>query len=686
MQQKLAQQVAQALKLQQAKQLDRAKSIYLKVLKADPNQFDALRLLGILYNTTGDFQRAIDCFKRAIKINASLPALYHNIGLAYKKLGYYDEAISYYQHALMLKPNYPEALEKLGTAYAALEQFPIALDYLNQAIRLKSDYIKGWINFGSTHFTLLNYPEAKQCFQKVLELQPNYVEAHRLLATVYKETKEIELAKKHYQETLKLEPDNIATKLQLYFIQNEIADWENYEKRLATIEKAHKDSVAEKSSSPISAFWGLGLGLTPKQLYEVTTSQTKPVEEQLEPMKKKLNFQFTPAKKHTRLRIGYFSSDIGDHPVVHLINNLFVYHNRDEFETFMFSHGPDINTKYRDHIKATCEHFVDVGTISYPKVAQKIYDSNIDILVDLNGHTNGARVQVLALKPAPIQAHYLGYLGTFGGNFMDYIFADETVITPETQNHYLEKIVYLPNTYMITDNEHTISTKPIQRQDYQLPDDAFIFCCFNSNYKIEPHIFSIWMDILRQCEKSVLWLYSGSDLQKNNLRKEAQKAKIDPERIIFVSRQPKDLYLASYRLADLFLDTYYYNANTTTVDALWAGLPVLTCPSVNYCGRGATSSLKALGVPELIMPTQDAYRERAIYFYNNPEELKKIRKKLAENRDHSFLFDTKRFVANLEQGYRQMWEIYQRGESPQNIYVKDVFTTHEQVMSEAEHS
>ncbi len=673
MQQKLALQVAQALKLQQAKQFDRAKSIYLKVLKADPNQFDALRLLGILYNTTGEFLKAIDCFNRAIKVNATLPALYHNIGLAYKKLGHFDEAISYYQHALMLKPNYPEALEKLGNVYAAIEQFPMALDYLNQALRLKPDYIKGWINLGNAHFSLLNYQEAKESFQKVIQLQPDHAEAHKLLGAVYKELKETELTKKHYQEALKLEPNNPEIKLQLFFIQNEIAEWDNYKKRIATIHQLHRESIEKNFSSPISPFWGLGLGFNPKELYEVATSRTKRLGSDFKPLRSKLNFQFTNRKSNPRLRIGYFSSDIGDHPVVHLINNLFANHNRDEFETFVFSHGPDVASSYRNHIKETCEHFIDVGTISYPKAAQKIYDNNIDILIDLNGHTSGARTQVLALKPAPIQAHYLGYLGTFGADFIDYVFADEIVITPEAKDNYVEKIVYLPNTYMITDNKHPISDKPIQRQDYKLPEDAFVFCCFNSNYKIEPNIFAIWMNILRQCEKSVLWLYSGSELQKNNLRKEAQKANVNPERLIFIGRQPKDLYLASYRLADLFLDTYYYNANTTTVDALWAGLPVLTCPSSNYCGRGATSSLNAIGVPELIMPDQESYRDRAIYFYNNPDELKKIRKKMVEQRDSSLLFDTKRFVANLEQGYRQMWEIYQRGESPQNIYVKDVY-------------
>jgi len=319
--------------------------------------------------------------------------------------------------------------------------------------------------------------------------------------------------------------------------------------------------------------------------------------------------------------------------------------------------------------KATFEHFIDGKTLSDEEIASRVRETEIDILIDLKGFTQDARTNVFALRPAPIQVSYLGYPGTMGASYIDYIIADQTVIPDECRKFYSEKIAFLPNTYQANDRKRVISDKAFTRSDLGLPSQGFVFCCFNSSYKILPDVFDCWMRILKQVEGGVLWLLEDNASAASNLKKEAVARRVSSERLVFAKRMPLPEHLARHRLADLFLDTLPCNAHTTASDTLWAGLPVLTCLGETFAGRVAASLLNAVRMPELIATTLEAYERMAIDLATHPEKLATIKHKLAENRLTTPLFDTKLFTKHIEAAYTTMYERHQAGLAPDHIIV-----------------
>jgi len=347
------------------------------------------------------------------------------------------------------------------------------------------------------------------------------------------------------------------------------------------------------------------------------------------------------------------------------MKSLFSLHDQAHFEIFVYSFGPNDHSEYRNYIATSCEHFQDVTALSTEESAHQIFNDGIHILVDLKGYTIQSRTAILALRPAPIQVSYLGYPGTMGAEFIDYIIGDAVVTPPEFADDFSEKIVTLPNSYQVNDYQQAISSTPMTRSQYGLPESGFVFCCFNTNYKIEPLIFDIWMRILASVPGSVLWLIPRFPVVKENLRREAEARGIHGERLIFAQHYPKAEHLARHQLADLFLDTLYYNAHTTASDALWAGVPVITCPGETFASRVAASLLTAVGLPELITASLEEYEQLVIRIAHSSSELRELKQKLAQNRTTYPLFDTPLFAHNLEQAYRAMWEIYAAGKPPQ---------------------
>ncbi|OCQ96112.1 UDP-N-acetylglucosamine-peptide N-acetylglucosaminyltransferase [Nostoc sp. MBR 210] len=390
--------------------------------------------------------------------------------------------------------------------------------------------------------------------------------------------------------------------------------------------------------------------------------------QQWEQLRQTLNFQHS-RYLNGRLRIGYLSGDFRAHAMSHLITGIFREHNRSNFEIFAYSTGADDNSEYRNYIANTSEHFKDVASLSIEETAQLIYDDQIHILIDLNGHTAGTRTPVLALKPAPIQVHLMGTPGTIGADFVDYLIADSIVTPPEFADGFNENIVRLPHSYFFNDNQQVISTNSVKRSQYDLPESSFVFCCFNNHYKVEPTIFDVWMRILANVSGSVLWLIARYPINEANLRREAQARGISGDRLIFAPHEAKAEHLARHQLADLFLDTLYYNAHTGTCDALWAGLPVITCPGETFPSRVAASMLMAVGLPELVTNSLEAYEQLAIHLATYPEKLQQIKQKLAQNRTTYPLFDTPLYTRNLEQAYRTMWEIYASGQPARAITI-----------------
>ena len=376
-----------------------------------------------------------------------------------------------------------------------------------------------------------------------------------------------------------------------------------------------------------------------------------------------------PSKRPKRIRIGYFSTDFKEHPVAYLIAKVLEKHNRDQFEIFGYSvHGSSL-CAMRQRLEKSFDSFNDVQSMSDRDIALKARQDEIDIAIDLNGHTQNARTGIFAYRAAPIQINYLGYPGTLGADFIDYIVADRFLIPSENQKYFNEKLLNLPNTYMPTDDTRELSQKPMCRSDMGLPVDAFVFCCFNNNYKISPNEFDIWMRLLDKVENSVLWLRQSNQFSHINIRNEAQKRNVDLSRLVFADNVPMDEHLARQRFADLFVDTFAFNAHTTAAEALWAGLPVVTKVGLGFAARVAGSLLNEIGLPELITQTEKDYEALILELATNPTKLAKIKEKLAINRSTQPLFNTELYTKHLESGYLQAYQNYFDGHLPQTIIV-----------------
>ena len=381
------------------------------------------------------------------------------------------------------------------------------------------------------------------------------------------------------------------------------------------------------------------------------------------------NFHESHSECFKKIKIGYFSADFRQHAVAYLIANFFELHDSEYFETTAFYFGPVSNDDLHDRISRTVDRFLDVRNSSDSHVAQIAKEIGIDIAVDLGGYTQYSRTGIFALKIAPIQVNFLGYPGTMGSEYYDYIIADGTLITKQDLKYYSEKIVFLPDTYQPND-----PTRPCLSSDCSLTRDNifsenFVFACFNNAYKITPEVFNCWMSILKAIQKSVLWLFKDNELAVNNLRCQAAIVGVDPERLIFAEKLPHFEHLARISKADLFLDTFPYNGHTTASDALWAGLPVLTRMGRTFPSRVAASLLNATGLSELVTQTQTDYVEKAIYFATQSEELTRLKKHLIASRSSSPLFNCFRFTRNIEEAYRLMYQNKNLGDSPQTIQI-----------------
>jgi predicted O-linked N-acetylglucosamine transferase (SPINDLY family) len=378
-----------------------------------------------------------------------------------------------------------------------------------------------------------------------------------------------------------------------------------------------------------------------------------------------------PRGARPKITLGYLSADFFAHATAFLVAELLEKHDRERFQVFGYSFGPDDGSPMRRRLQIAFDRFVDLKDASFTASAERIAADEVDILVDLKGYTRDARPQILALRPAPVQVNYLAYPGTMGVPFMDYLLADEFVIPPDQQPFFTEKVVYLPGCYQVNDSRREIAPHTPSRADCGLPQEGFVFCGFNNSYKITPEMFSVWMELLKAVPGSVLWLLESNRFAPANLRREAEARQVAAERLVFAPRMPLPEHLARHRLADLFLDTFPVNAHTTASDALWAGCPVLTVAGQTFVSRVAGSLLRTVGLPELVANSFDEYHAMALRLARDGELLAGLRARLEANRMTSRLFDAGRFARNIEEAYRMMWEIRASGRPPRGFTVSE---------------
>jgi predicted O-linked N-acetylglucosamine transferase (SPINDLY family) len=631
------------LALHQQGRLGEAQDFYRQALQLQPRHFSALHLLGVLAAQSKEPQRAVELIGEALSIDPRSAPAHNNYGNALRELGRHEAAVRSFDTAIQLNPGYAEAYCNRGLVLAELKRHDAAIQNFGHALVLRPNSAETHMSRGNSLRELGQYEAAAASYEQASALKPDYAEAHAARGIALFGLKRYDEALASCDAALALRPDlknldglRLYTKLQ-------ICDWSGLDDEVARL--TARIARGEAATFPLCAMALSDSAALHRRTAELWVQQ---------------EFTRNPAiteipryTGHERIRVGYFSADFREHAVSSLIAGLFENHDRSRFELTAFSLGRDVRDGMRTRIEKAFDRFVDARTLSDPEVVQLARRLEIDIAVDLGGYSEGARPAIFAMRAAPLQVGYLGYPGTSGSDCFDYLVADSTLIPREEQPHYSEKIIYLPDSYQVNDSVRSISDARFTRAEFGLPSAGFVFCCFNNSYKIVPACFDAWMRILTRVPDSVLWLSDLNPFAKNNLRREAERRGVNAERLMFAQRMPSSPdHLARQRLADLFLDTLPYNAHTTASDALWAGLPVLTCIGNAFPGRVAASLLRAIQLPELIAQAPSQYEDLAVEMAHDTGWLRDIRQRLADNRTRAPLFDTHLFTTQLEAAYR----------------------------------
>jgi predicted O-linked N-acetylglucosamine transferase (SPINDLY family) len=646
-----------------------------QALAARPDYERAQVNLGRAFQMQGNLEAAAGCYAEAIRLKPDYAVAHNNLAVVHQAQGRHAEAIARLRDALRSQPQYPEAHFNLGTSLQALGDAAAARASFREALRRRPDYAKAHHGLGRALEALGEMPAAVASYREAIRCQPAYAEAQESLGNLLLLQPDWEGARAVFQQALDLQPDNAHAFSRLVYTRQVLCDWRTREADFDRLWHDAARSIDAGQPTAVVPFCALTVPWSAAQHLAVARSHADALARNLAELRASLRFDYqgvdTPRSREGKLRVGYLSAEFRDHAVGHAIQGLFGLHDRRHFEVFAYSLGSDDGSVYRQRIARDCDHFVDLAPLSLADSARRIHQDGIHLLIDLQGYTGFSRMGLLALRPAPIQVNYLGYSGSTGANFIDYLITDPVVTPPERAGDFREQPVWLPHTFMVTDHQQALPPPGASRAAEGLPADGFVFCGFHNSYKIEPRMFDVWMRLLAQVPGSVLWLMTGAPAAEANLRREAAARGVAAGRLVFAGHRPKAQHLDRLRLADLFLDALVYNAHTTAADALWVGLPLLTCPGDTFASRVAAGLLTAIGVPELIAPTLDEYEQRALHLARHPGELKELRQKLAAHRTTWPLFDTPRFVRNLERAYRAMWDLHASGESPQPINITD---------------
>jgi predicted O-linked N-acetylglucosamine transferase (SPINDLY family) len=638
--------------------IDEALASYDKAIVINPGFAQAAYRRGVALQQSARPAEAIASYDQVIRINPDHVNARVNKAFSLLALGRHSEALVSCDEGIALKPGRASAYLLRANVLKALDRREAALASYEQAISINPDDAEAHCNRGAILLLLVKIDEAITGFDRAIAINPDYAEAYFHRGYSRRMLNRFDSAAADYKVVANLAPDFEflpGTRLEASL---QVCDWSDFDALMKQIAAGIENDA--RVAHPF-IFMAL-MDSARLQLKEARTwvSHACPANDSLGPM--------APRTRPQKVTVGYFSADLHEHPVGRLLADLIEIHDRSRFEVIAFSFGPKTHDELQQRLARAFDKFIEVRGKSDVEIASMARSLNVDIAVDLGGYTYASRAGIFALRAAPVQVSYLGYLGTMGASYIDYIVADRTVVTPESESHYSEKIIYLPDSHQVNDRKRRIADKVFTREDLGLPPKGFVFCCFNNSYKILPEVFDRWMRILGRTGNSVLWLQQANATVAGNLRREAARRGIDAGRLIFADRMASlDEHLARLRAADLFLDTFPYNAHATALDALWAGVPLLTYPGESFASRVAASLVRTIGVPELVTSTPQQYEQLAIELTLNPQRLAGIRARIHNNRLTSSLFDTPRFARNLEAAYMAIHNRYQAGLSPDHI-------------------
>lgn len=633
--------------------VDEAIAAYNKAIQLNPQSAQNYNNLCTALLGQKKVDEAIEACRKAIACNPNFALAHYNLGVALQQRGNFEEAVASFRQSIAVFPNFPEAYTNIGLALVSLGRLEEAVASYRKAIELRPTFAEAYNNLGQPLNDLRKLEEATEVYQRAVELKPNFPGALNNLVTILRKRGMLEEAIEKCQWGVTFDPGNIKAQIELPNLRRQICDWSHFDADMQKLREL---------ASEVEPFIFLSVESSPAEQFECSKRWASK-------LARGTPFAHNRPRPPGRIRVGYLSADFRRHATAYLMAELFERHDRSRFEIFAYSYGYDDQSDVRQRLIKSFDHFVELQTTSNQAAAQRIYDDNIDILIDLKGYTGDTRTDILINRPAPIQVNYVGFPGTMGADFIDYIISDPFVTPMEQQPFFSERIVHLPNCYQPNDTKRQIDPRLPTRSEYGLPEQGLVFCSFNGSYKISPTFFGIWMRLLKAVPDSVLWLLSTSASSEKNLRHEAAARGVEPERIIFAQGADLPVHLARHRLADLFLDTLPINAHTTASDSLWAGLPVLTCSSACFVGRVAGSLLHAVGLPEMVTTNVADYEALALDLGTHPEKLMALREKLQRNLPTSPLFNIELYTRGLEAAYARMWEIRSAGLPPQPIAV-----------------
>jgi protein O-GlcNAc transferase len=639
--------------LHQKHELDAAEAAYRRAISLTPAIAVVHNNLGTVLKDQGFLDNALAAFEKAIELKTDYAEAFYNRGTVLQQRSKLEEALVAYGHAIELRKNYADAINNAGIALQELGRAGESVGLYRRLLELMPAHAGAYNNLGAALLAQGYFDEALAAFEQALTYKSDFPEAFYNLGNAWRELGDLTKAIAAYRNALRLRPDYADAFSQLMYHRAQACEWGNYE----TDQEKLVDMV--RSGARVPPFYLLST--TASALDQLICAQhwIKPMAPPSEAI-----FNHKVSAEGERIRLGYLSGDFHQHSTAHLMAELFERHDRDRFEVFAYSYGPDDDSPMRARLGRAFDRFVDIHPLSHRQAAQLIHTDKVDILIDLKGYTHRARPAISAYHPAPVQVSYLGYPATMGADFIDYIIVDPFVVPSSQQPFFSEKLVHLPGSYQVNDRRREIAKALTSRQDCGLPYEGLVFCSFNNSYKISPVFFDIWMRLLRSISGSVLWLLEANELVKGNLRSEAEKRGVDPGRLVFAPVLPPANHLARHQHADLFLDTLPCNAHTTASDALWTGLPVLTCSGETFAGRVAGSLLTAIGMPELITESLEEYEQAALALANDPQRLIALRQKLERKRSASVLFDLPKWTGNIETAYARMWQIWCSRQKP----------------------